>query len=106
MAFSGASLADGQVATTWGAIYTSTGVKTILRSVDFFNTNAASQTLELRITRSGMTARKLPRATLAQNESLRLLTDGEVIVLSSGDTLDAQTTTATAVDYTVTGATE
>jgi len=32
--------------------------------------------------------------------------DGEVIVLSTLDVLQAQTTTATAVDYTITGADE
>ena len=106
MAFTGKSLADGQVATTWGTIYGPSGVKANLRSADFFNTNAATQTLEFRITRNGSTARKFPRCTLLQNESCRLLTDGEVIVLSTLDVLQAQTTTATAVDYTITGADE
>lgn len=106
MAFTGKSLADGQVATAWATIYGPAGVKAILRSADFFNTNAVTQTLELRITRSGSAARKLPRVTLAQNETLRLLTDGEVLVLSTLDVLQAQTTTATAVDYTITGADE
>ena len=106
MAFTGASLADGQVATTWGNIYAPSGVKAIIKSVTFFNTNAASQTLEVRVTRSGSTARNFPRATLAQNESADLLDSGETFVLSDGDTLEAQTTTATAVDFTITGATE
>ena len=106
MAFTGASLNDGQVATSWAAIYTSTGVKTILRSVDCVNTNAVTQTLEFAITRSGSTRRILARVSLAQYEKVELLTDGEVVVLSASDTLDAQTTTTTAVDFTITGATE
>ena len=107
MTFAVKSLADGQLATTWATLYgPGVGVKAILRSADFFNTNAVAQTLELRVTRSGSTARKFPRATLLQNESLRLLTDGEVIVLSASDVLQAQTTTATAVDFTITGAEE
>lgn len=100
-------MADGQVATTWGAIYTAPGsTKAILRSVDFFNTNAATQTLEIRIIRSGGTARQTIRIELLQNETARLLTDSEVLVLSTGDAIQAQTTTATAVDFTITGATE
>lgn len=106
MAFTGASLADGQAATSWAAIYTSTGVKTIVRSADFHNTNAITQTLEFAVTRSGSTRRIIARVSLAQNEKVEFLTDGEVIVLSAADTIDAQTTTASAVDYTITGATE
>lgn len=106
MAFAGASLADGQVATTWDNIYAPSGVKGIVKSATFFNTNAASQTLEFRVTRSGRAARKFPRVTLAQNESCDLVSDGEVLVLSDGDVLQAQTTTATAVDFTISGATE
>ncbi len=106
MAFTGASLADGQVATSWAAVYTSTGVKTIVKSADFHNTNAITQTVELAVTRSGSTRRIIGRATLAQNEKAEFFTDGEVLVLSAADTIDVQTTTATAVDFTITGATE
>ena len=106
MAFTGKSLADGQVATTWANIYAPSGVKGILKQVDFYNTNVATQTLEVRITRSGSTARVLRRFTLLQNESVSLLTDGETLVLSTLDVLQAQTTTTTAVDYTISGAEE
>ena len=106
MAFSGASLSDGQVATSWGTIYGPGAAKAIVKQVDFYNTHATTQTLELAITRSGSTRRPLYRATLAQNESMTMLDDGDVIVLSASDVLEAQTTTASAVDYTVSGATE
>ena len=106
MAFTGASLADNQVATTWGTIYGPSGVKAIIKSATFFNTNATRQVLELRVTRSGSSARKFPRAELEINESMELLTNGETLILSDGDVLQAQTTTATAVDYTITGASE
>lgn len=106
MAFTGKSLSDGQVATTWGGIYGPSGVKAIVKSLHFYNTNVATQTLEVRVTRSGSTARQQWRISLAQNESVHLLSDGEVLVLSDGDTIDAQTTTTTAVNYTITGAEE
>ena len=106
MAFTGASLGDGQVATTWANILAPSGQKMMVKSLDMVNTNAASQTVEMRITRSGSSARVWPRAVLEQNEAVKFLSDGEVLVLSDGDVLQAQTTTATAVDWTATGATE
>ena len=103
----GESLADGQVATTTGAIYTSdNSIRTMLRSVTFFNTNATTQTLNIYITRSGGTQRQLYQATLAQNQSFDLLAQGEVMSLSPGDALRADTTTTTAVDYFISGVTE
>lgn len=107
MAFTGASLSDGQVATTWGTIYgPGAGAKAIIKQADFHNTSATTQTLEIAITRSGSTRRKIFEAELNQDETLRLLTDGDSIVLSASDVLEAQTTTTTVVDYTVSGATE
>jgi hypothetical protein len=105
MAFTGKSIADGQVATSWAAIFTA-AAKVIIKSCDFLNTNAAQQTIEVGVTRSGSSRRIVGRAVLDQNEKYALVSDGEALVLSSGDTLDAQTTTATAVDFTVTGADE
>lgn len=106
MAFTGKSLADGQVATTWGTIFAPSGVKAMIKSADFFNGNVTTQTLEVAITRSGSSRRQIARVSLAQNELLRLITDGDLLQLSSGDVLEAQTTTAAAVDYTLTGADE
>ncbi len=106
MAFAGASLADGGVAGTFADLYVSSGVKTIVRSVSFYNTSATPQTLEVRILRSGSTARLWHRVTLAINETAELLTDGEVLVMSTGDQIEAQSTTASVVLYTITGATE
>lgn len=106
MAFTGASLGDGQVATSWANLLAPSGEKMIVKSLDMQNTNAATQTLETRITRSGSSARVWRRATLAQDEAVALLSAGESLVLSDGDVLQAQTTTTTAVDWTATGATE
>lgn len=103
MAFTGASLGDGQVATTWANILAPSGAKWVVKSLDMQSTNAATQTLELRITRSGSSARVWKRAELDQNELVEFLADGEVLVLSDGDVLQAQTTTATGVDWTATG---
>lgn len=104
--FQGGSLADGQVATTTGTIYTSSGT-TIIKSASFFNTNATGQDINVFVTRNGGTRRQIARSsTVAQYATYYLLTDGEVLVLSDGDILEANTTTTTAVDYLITGASE
>lgn len=106
MAFTAKALADGQLATTAGgaAIFTAT-VTTYVKKLTLFNTNAASQTIVLYINFSG-TNRSFRRYVLAQNESADVLIDGESILLSAGDSIQATTTTATAVDYTVAGVEE
>jgi hypothetical protein len=71
-----------------------------------FNTNAATQTIDVWLRRSGGSARRIHRAVIAQNESVEFLDQGETIELSAGDTIEAQTTTASAVDYIVTGVEE
>lgn len=103
----GESLSDGQVATTTGAILTvDSSVNVMVRSATFFNTNAATQTLNIYVTRSGGTRRQLYQTSVAQNASYDLLSSGEVMCLSSGDVLEADTTTTTAVDYLITGIAE
>ncbi|MEE9366810.1 MAG: hypothetical protein V3W44_09000 [Dehalococcoidales bacterium] len=106
MAFVGSSLAAGQVATSWATIYTSTGAKTVMKSADFLNIHALTQIVEVRVVFSGGSGREVGRAKLEVDEKYALLSEGEVLVMSSGDTIEAQTTTASAVDFTLTGATE
>lgn len=100
MAYVAGSLADGFVATTQGVLYTSTG-KAVIRTLFFYNVNAATQTLNIYIKRSGGTARQTHRLSLAQYAT-QSITDP--IVLSSGDTLEADTTTTSAVSYFIGGA--
>lgn len=103
----GGSLADGQVATTTGTLYTvPASTVTVIKSASFFNTNAATQTLNVYITRSGGTRRQIEQFTLSQYDTAHLLANGETLVLSTGDVLEADTTTTTAVDYMITGATD
>lgn len=104
MPFTAKSLADGQMAIAWASLYTPSGVTAVVKSATFHNTSATTQTVELAITRSGGTRRILARATLLQNESWQYLTDGELISLSASDAFEGQTTTASVVDFTITGA--
>lgn len=106
MSFTGKSLNAGVLATSWANILAPSGVKFIVKLLDMSSNNASAQTVELRITRSGETTRRWKRAVLEQNEFVEFLTDGEVLILSTGDVLQAQTTTAAAVEWTATGAEE
>lgn len=100
-----ASLADGQLATSITDIYTAAADKAVYPSLlTLFNTNAASQTILIYVTRAGSAARKIYRAVLAQNESAWC--DLKGLILSEGDKIGAETTTATAVDYTLSGVEE
>lgn len=105
MAFTAKSLADGQLPSSQGAVYTVPGsTKAYVRNLFLYNTNAASQTITLWVKRSGGTARKFRTAALATDESADVLESP--LVLSAGDSIEAVTTTATAVDYFIAGVEE
>lgn len=105
--FTAKSIADGQVANSQGAIYTvPASTRAYVKQITFYNTNAATQTLGVYIKRSGGTARKIRQFSMPQNYSLDFLDDGDTLELSTGDAVEAVTTTATAVDYVVMGVEE
>ena len=106
MAFTAASLADGQMAASEGSLYVSTGVKAIVKHAHLRNAGATTETVIVYLKRSGGTSRQLFKGTLAPGEGVDLLTGGVVLVMSDGDDIRGETTTATTVDYTITGATE
>lgn len=106
MTLAAKSLADGQVGTSTAAIFTASAV-TIVRYINFYNTNASTQTLNVYITRSGSARRQIyQNSSLAQYGAASILGAGEVISLSAGDKIEADTTTGTAVDYIIAGASE
>lgn len=103
MAFAGKVLADGQVASSKGTLYTVPGATTAyVRSASFHNTNAATQTLIV-YAKPGSTSRVIGYFTLAQFETAYLVTGGESLVLEAGDLIEAVTTTGSAVDFVLTG---
>ena len=106
MPFSGKALADGTLPTSQTAIYTvPAATVTYVKSLSLFNDNAAQQTIVLYLNVSG-SARKWRRYVLAQNESAEVLEGGETVILNTGDTIEAVTTTAAAVPYVITGVEE
>jgi hypothetical protein len=97
-------LAQGQLPTsTAAALYTVPASTTArIRFFSAFNTNAAQQTVDVFVDAAG-TQRQIGIAVLDQDEHARFIDEGEELQLASGDAIYAQTTTATAVDYIISG---
>lgn len=107
MAFTAGSLADGQLPTTKGTLLTIAASTTgYVKNLFLYNGNAATQTVNLYLKRSGSTSRQIRRVELAQYESASVI-EGEVaILLSTGDVIEGDTTTSSAVDYYIAGVLE
>jgi len=107
MAFTAGTLADGQAATSLTTVYTCPALSVAyIKSFSIYNTNAATQTVGVHIKRSGGTARQYRQFSLAEDESADVLSPGTSIQLSAGDVIQVITTTATALDYMITGVVE
>lgn len=97
---------DGQLPNSKTALLTvPASTAYYLKSFFLLNTNAAQQTVLLYLNSSGA-SRQFARIILAQNESADIIDEGSAILLQAGDTVEATTTTAAAVDYTITGVKE
>lgn len=104
--FTGKVLSDGFVANAQAAIYTvPASTVAYVKQLYLANINAATQSVILYLNTSG-TARQWKVLTLAQNEAADIFEDGESVQLQAGDTVEAVTTTASAVAYTTTGVEE
>jgi hypothetical protein len=104
--FNAKVLGDGFLAAARAAIYTvPAATVAYVKQLYLFNENAATQTVELWLNTNG-TARKWKRLSLPQNYSADILEEGESIQLQAGDTVEAATTTAAAVPFTITGVEE
>src|SRR5580765_187677 len=100
MAFTAALLGKGTVSNSQAALYTSTGVKTYVRHIGLFNTSATPQTVVIYI-KSGGTSYELARYVFSQQYDHEPNVLDEPVLLSSGDSIEAVTTTAAVVKYTV-----
>ena len=71
--------------------------------ITFFNNIITQQTIILYVRKKFGVFRKLRQYQLKINESAEYLRDGEILPLQAGDDLEAETTTAGAVDFVVYG---
>lgn len=94
-------LSEGQVASSKTTIYTCPALtNAIIRTVTFAHVSGASQDVVLYVKKSGSTSRVFSRCTLATNEFAH---EDSIGTLDAGDILEAASTNATSVDYTVMG---
>lgn len=94
-------LAEGQVAAAKGTIYTvPIGKNAIIRTVAFTHVAGATQTVQLYVKKSGSVSRKFSRAQIAANEFAH---EEDIGTLSAADELEAETTSATSVDFSIHG---
>ena len=106
MSITGKSLADGVVAGTKGTIYQVKSETAHIKTAHFYNTNAIAQTLNIYVKRKDSTSRLIETASLSQYATFELCSGGLGLTLSLGDLLEADTTTASAIDYVLTGTVE
>ncbi len=104
-----AILANGQVATSKATIFevADTDIlnteRILIDKVTFFNENIAEQTAILFVKERFGSSRKIRQFKLLQNEGGEYLEPGDSLSLEIGDSLEAETTTASAVNFVVFG---
>jgi hypothetical protein len=105
MAFASSQLANGQLANSIGDIYTSSSATTIVKSITLVNTNTTHEHVNLYVLKASGTARRIIPKDMTLMPNYSLVFDS-VITLGSGDKLQGDTTTASKVDYVISGATQ
>lgn len=102
-------LSNNQVETNKGTIFkvdradVLSTTKATIEKVTLFNTIATQQTIVLYMKAPNGPSRKLRQFQLQQNESAEYLEPGEKMVMNNGFSIEAETTTAGAVDFVVMG---
>lgn len=104
--FAGKVLAEGQFANSKGTLYTVPASTTAyVKSLFVYNTNAATQTVDVYL-KPGSTSRQIVKLTLLQNESANICDIVGSFTLEAGDLIEGATTTASALDFVITGVEE
>lgn len=94
-------LAEGQLAAAKATIYTvPVGLQAIIRNVAFGNVGGVTENLNLYVKKSGSTSRLFSKAQLDMDEFAH---EEDIGTLDAGDELEAETTNATSVDFSVHG---
>lgn len=106
MSITAKSLADGQLPSSKGTLYTvPAATKAYIKFFSLHNTSATPQTVKVYIKRSGGTSRQVDMGQLDQGETGLIVETGSW-ELSTGDIIEGETTTVAVVDYQILGAEE
>jgi len=101
MSIQAKSLADGQLPSSKGTLYTCGTTSAFIRVIRTTST-IDSQTVVIYVKRNGSVSRALGQAFLNTAETEEWLDNA--LELSNGDVIEGYATNAAAVDYTITGA--
>lgn len=99
-------LSDGTVAIAKTTIYEVDPIffaKSDVEKIVLFNTSSTDQTAILYVKVRNGTSKILRQFVLQENEGGEYLEPGEQLLLDAGDIIEAETTTASVVDFTVFG---
>lgn len=101
--FSGDILADGQLPSSLGTLYTvSAGEEVYVKFFTCYNTSASSQNVYAYI-KPNASSRCIGRAELAQYETVKFIGLKDGVVLTEGDTIEGYASDANVVDYVISG---
>ena len=99
-------LADGQLPAAIGDLYTvPASTQALIKTIKAVNTNTTAETVNIYLTPSGGTARRIIPKALSLGAGYLLVVDDE-LTLEAGDKIRGDTTTAAKVDYTISGVEE
>lgn len=93
-------LANGQLPNSKGTLFTATG-DTVIRLITAVHVAGSTQHVVFYLKKAAGTSRVVGRAQLEVDE---FAVDDEVYTLAVGDIIEGQTTDASSVDYTISGA--
>lgn len=97
------SLVDGQLPDAKGTLYTVPGATTcVIKLITLVNTNTTTEVVNLYVKPSGSSSRRIIPQNLNLSPDYSLIFDDGVF-LEAGDILEGDTTTASKVDYIISG---
>lgn len=98
-------LAEGQLASSKGTLYTvPSSVRAQVTFFAVFNTSGSAETTKIYI-KPGSTSRQIEEYSLAGKGSARVVANGEILSLEAGDLIEGESTSATTVNYIISGVT-
>lgn len=106
MALTPKILADGQLPSSKGTLYTVPGsTQTAVKFFRLVNTSGSVVTVNVYLKKSGGTSRRIiPKDySLAAGAMASVLDYGEVVALGAGDLIEGDASSATTVDYVIDG---
>lgn len=105
----GKSLADGQLPNSKTALYTvPTGTVAHVTQIYLVNTDSGAITVNIYVTRSGSTSRRIldKALSIAAGGRVQVLQNSGDLRLSAGDAIEGDASTAAKVDYLICGGEE